>query len=325
MAIRDSQDLSVAVAQNTGAARDSQDLTLVLAQDKGAARDSQDLTLVLARATGSVRDSQEVIIVLAQSIDRGDVANSQAPQTLSVSGTVHGIVNAQASQTLAVLATESLAGTIQNSQAPQDLSVASPQPTAHVADKPSIQLHPVIKPLDFSSRPLTQPGTASGSFTTLLTEAGANQAFSIPLSARNRPVAGKVFSFTMAGTMTPGTVAGNLTITPLYGATADGVNLGPSLAQPYAASTSAIPWRLKGEILFLEVDLEPGTSLIVCTGSFVLNNLNLLFGSGNAVQIDTSQFSAAASGALNFAASFAPSAMNVHPPSIVTKYAFLRG
>jgi hypothetical protein len=325
MAIRDSQDVSLAAAQNTGVPHDSQDVTFAIAQNTGAPRDSQDVTLAAARNVGAPRDSQDVILVLSQSIDRGDIANSQASQTLAVSGTVHGIVNAQASQTLDVAATESLAGTIQNSQAQQDLSAAAPQPSVGITDKPSIQVHPVIKPLDFSSRPLTQPGTASGSFTTLLTEAGANQAFSIPLSARNRPVAGKVFSFTMAGTMTPGTVEGNLTITPLYGATADGVNLGPSLAQPYAASTSAIPWRLKGEILFLEVDLEPGTSLIICTGSFVLNNLNLLFGSGNAVQIDTSQFSAAASGALNFAASFAPSAMNVHPPSIVTKYAFLRG
>jgi hypothetical protein len=190
--------------------------------------------------------------------------------------------------------------------------------------QPSQLLHPLVKPLDFYTSPPKQPGKRSASFTTLLTQAGAQRAFSMPLGARNQPIAGKVFSFTMGGTIIPGTVGGQMTITPLYGATADGVNLGPSISQAYSASTAPMPWRLKGEIIFQAVDLTPGASLVVCTGSFTMDDVAIVFGSANPIQVDAGAVSPSASGALNFAVTFAPAVLNVSPPVISTKYAFLR-
>jgi hypothetical protein len=100
--------------------------------------------------------------------------------------------------------------------------------------------------------------------------------------------------------------------------------MGHSVSQAYPASTTPIPWRLKGEIIFQAVDLTPGASLVVCTGSFAMDGLAVVFGSGGAIQVDASAVSPSASGALNFALTFAPSVMNVSPPVISTKYAFLR-
>jgi hypothetical protein len=207
---------------------------------------------------------------------------------------------------------------------PEEIPAGSLLRYTSLADKPSIQLHPLVKPLDFYTAPPKQPGRKSSRFTTLLTEAGASRAFSMPLGARNQPVAGKVFSFTMGGWIVPGAVGGTLIITPLYGATANGVSLGQSASQAYSASTTPIPWRLKGEIIFRAVDLRPGASLVVCSGSFTMNDLVVLFGSATPIQVDASANSASASGALNFAATFAPAILNVSPPRISTKYAFLR-
>lgn len=321
--IQASQSLSASGSQ-TIHPRDSQDLTITLAQLSGNPRDSQDITLALAHLSGAPRDSQDVLIVLAQTVERGIVANSQASQSLDALGSVHGIITAQASQSLDALAAEIFSATETSAQAAQDLNAAGPAPPKSKSDKPSIQLHPVIKPLDFSSRPLTQAGKRSATFATLLTQGGASRAFSMPLGARNQPIAGKVFSFTMGGTLTPGSVGGTLVITPLYGANSDGVNLGQSAAQAYSGSTTPVPWRLKGEIIFQNVDLTPGASLVVCTGTFVMNGVSILFGSNNAVRVNASAITPSASGALNFAVSFAPSALNASAPVISTKYAFLR-
>jgi|ERR1035437_1270194 hypothetical protein len=355
MSIRNSQDVSLAVAQTTGKPRDSQDLTLAVAQTAGALRDSQDVLLVLGRqlVNGTVADSQASQALAATGYLLG-VSTAQASQTLAASGTQ--TIKARDSQdlTLAVaqtvgkprdsqdltLAITQSAGAIRESQdvllvlTPPFVGCATNQASQSLAatavetipkpDKPSIQFHPLVKPLDFYTAPPKQPGKPSASFTTLLTEAGAQRAFSMPLGARNQPIAGKVFSFTMGGMIVPGTVGGTLTITPLYGATADGVNLGQSISQAYPASTTPLPWRLKGEIIFQAVDLTPGASLVVCTGSFALDGLAIVFGSGNPIQVDAGAVSAAASGALNFAVTFAPSVMNVSPPVISAKYAFLR-
>jgi hypothetical protein len=128
----------------------------------------------------------------------------------------------------------------------------------------------------------------------------------------------------MGGTIIPGTVGGQMTITPLYGATADGVNLGHSVSQAYPASIAPLPWRLKGEIIFQAVDLTPGASLVVCTGIFETNGVVLMFGSGNPIQVDASAVSPSASGALNFAVTFAPSVLNARAPVLLTQYALLR-
>jgi len=212
-------------------------------------------------------------------------------------------------------------------------SVAVATTTFKPAQPPSLQFHPVLKPLDFPPRPLLQAGRRRSAFTTMLTPSGASQAFSMPLGARNQPIAGKVFQFTMGGSIVLGNTAGTMTITPLYGATTDGVDLGRSNPLQYFARQRPIPWRLTGEIIFQSVDLTPGNSLVICTGVFVTigddstpdGGLALVFGSGVPVQVDASSIKANASGALNFAATFMPSVMNATtPPKITVRYAFLR-
>jgi hypothetical protein len=358
MAIRNSQDVTLVPASNAGHPRVSQDVTLVPASNAGAPRLSQDVTLVLARPyrNGPIVNSQA-----AQSLDvtahaSGTiVATTQASQSLALSGTVavairdsqdltvalaSNVGNPRLSQDITLVPARNAGAprlsqdiilvlcipghNVTTDQAQQSLDMTGTVTRPTKPDKPSRQLHPVVKPLDFSSRPLTQAGRRSATFTTLLTEAGASRAFSMPLGARNQPIAGKVFSFTMGGTMTPGTASGTLSIVPLYGANSDGVNLGQSLPQPYSGSTTPIQWRLKAEIVFQSVDLTSGASLVICTGSFVINGSSALFGSVNPIQVDASSIAANASGAVNFAAAFAPSTLNSQQPVITTKYAFLR-
>lgn len=312
MAIRDSQDLDLALAQNPGTPRDSQDLTLALAANPGTPRDSQDVNLVLASNPGTLRVSQDFILVLQKTVFSGPIADSQSQQTLDVAGTSSRFISTtQASQSLAASATQTL---------------------PPVPDKPPNQFHPVLKPLDFYSRPLTQAGRPSGAFNLFLSEPGANRALSMPLGARNQPVSGKVLSFSMGGTITPGAVGGTMVITPLYGATSNGVNLGPSSLQSYPASIDPLPWRLKGEIIFQTIDLTPGMAQVICSGVFMMagdptvadSGIECVFGSASPVQVDLSAVGAVASGALNFAVSFGPSVFNVSPPTISTKYAFVR-
>jgi len=197
-------------------------------------------------------------------------------------------------------------------------------------DHPSIQFHPVLRPLAFSSRPLLQAGRRvrnDASFLAFLTKPGAFRSLSIPLGTRNQPVPGKLFSFSLGGTITLGSDDGTLVITPFYGAEVTGVNLGQSLPSAYKADTHPVSWHLKGQIIFQDVVLEPGLSRIQCGGSFTMNShpaVTILFGSKDFIQVDTSKFSKRASGALNFAATFAPSALNATHPSISTGYAVLR-
>lgn len=358
MAVRDSQDLTLVPAANAGHPRVSQDVTLVPAQNAGAPRLSQDVILVLARPyrNGPIVNSQAPQSLDVTAHASGTiVSTTQAGQTLSATGTVAIAVRDSQDLTIALasnvgqprlsqdvtLVPARNAGNprlsqdvilvlcipghnITTDQAGQSLDATGTVTRPSKPDRPANRLHPLLKPLDFSSRPLTQAGKRSAIFATLLTEAGASRAFSMPLGARNQPIAGKVFSFTMGGTITPGNADGTLTIVPLYGATADGVNLGQSQPQPYSASTSPIPWRLKAEIVFLSVDLTSGASLVICTGSFIINGASALFGSTNPIQVDASSIAANASGAVNFAAAFAPSALNSSQPIISTKYAFLR-
>jgi hypothetical protein len=266
MAIRDSQDVTLVGAQNKGNPRVSQDVTLAAAQNKGNPRDSQDVILVLARryTNGPIVASQAQQTLAVTGHTSGTVIScSQATQSLSATGTI--ATARRDSQDVTLVAAQNIGrprdsqdltlALAQNLGAPrvsQDVFLILAKPlvqivcdqatqsldatailSSHVKpDRPSVQLHPVVKPLDFLSRPLTQAGKRSATFTTLLTEAGASRAFSMPLGARNQPIAGKVFSFTMGGTMTPGTADGTFTIVPLYGATSDGVNLGQSLPQP---------------------------------------------------------------------------------------------
>ena len=195
-------------------------------------------------------------------------------------------------------------------------------------DQPSIQFHPVLKPLDFSSRPLTQAGRrlGTGSFLAFLTTPGANRSLSIPLGARNQPIPGKLFTFSLGGTITLG-AAGSLVITPFYGADISGVSLGQSLPNAYPANTNPLAWRLHGQIIFQDISFEPGLSDVLCGGSFTMNTQPatvVLFGSSKAIQVDASKITRAASGALNFAATFAPFTMNASLPSITTRYAVLR-
>jgi hypothetical protein len=209
---------------------------------------------------------------------------------------------------------------------PEELPAASLVTSFSRVDKRSIQLHPILKTLQFySARDLPkQPGKKVSTFTTLLTEAGAPQAFSMPLGARNQPIAGKVFSFTMGGIIYIGNADGTFTITPLYGATVNGIDLGRSSVCAYQANTRSAPWRLKGEIIFKQVDLTKGAAIAVCTGLFTASGVAAIFGSGKPVQVDLSAVAPSASGALNFAITFAPSVFNVNAPTITTKYAFLR-
>jgi len=238
------------------------------------------------------------------------------------------ITTTQAAQTLAVTAQEKLAATITTAQAAQQLNVAAriklPQ-----TDKPSIQFHPVLKPLDFAARPLTQPGkrlSGASSFLAFLTTPGANRSLSIPLGARNQPLTGKLFAFSMGGTVTLGS-AGTLVITPFYGADVSGVNLGQSLPNAYSGNTDPLAWRLQGQIIFQNVTFEPGLSNVLCGGVFTMNTTPatvILFGSSNPIQVDASMIKRTASGALNFAATFAPFSLNASAPSITTRYAVLR-
>jgi len=197
-------------------------------------------------------------------------------------------------------------------------------------DHPSIQFHPILMPLAFSSRPLLQAGRRvrnDGSFLAFLTKPGAFRSLSIPLGTRNQPIPGKLFTFSLGGTITLGSADGTLVITPFYGAEVSGVNLGGSLASPYTASMSPIAWHLKGQIIFQDVVIEPGLSTILCSGAFTMNSnpaVSVVFGSTDPIQVDTSKFTRAASGALNFAATFAPSVLNATPPAITMGYAVLR-
>ena len=296
------------------AIRDSQDVSLVVEQTAGTLRDSQDVTLVVEQTAGNLRESQDVILVLSTFIDIATVSTAQAAQTLAATDT------------------ETLTATETSSQAQQSLAAAASIQKPPGPDKPANQLHPLRTPLRFSSRPLTQPGKSNASFTTLLTETGAQQAFAMPLGPRNQPFAGRVFSFAMAGTMTAGISGGSLSITPLYGATVNGVNLGQSLTQRYRASLSPRPWRLRGEIIFRAVDFQPGACLVVCTGSFAMtgdpsisdSGIALVFGSSTPIRVDANALRTQASGALNFAVTFAPASLNASAPTITAKYAFLR-
>ena len=347
MSIRNSQDVSLALTQSTASGRISQDVLLVLSRPlmtgtvadaqatqsldvsaevvdvistaqasqtsavSGAQlihiRDSQDVTLAIGQTKGTRRLSQDVLLVVAPNIEVGAISNVQAAQSLSVVATV-----------------TNPGGTVSDTQAAQSLDVVAtvtnpPRPPA----QPVSLFRPVLKPLDFPVRPILQAGRRRSVFSVLLTEEGASRAFSMPLGARNQPIAGKVFSFTMGG-MLHILAGGSVTITPIYGATSRGVNLGQSVPQVYSPSVRALPWRLKGEIIFKSVDLEPGASLAVCTGVFAMNDIAVMFGSATPILVNASAVMANASGALNFAVTFAPSALNASRPTISAKYAFLR-
>jgi hypothetical protein len=364
MAIRDSQDVTLVGAQNKGAPRVSQDVTLAPAQNKGKPRDSQDVILVLARryTSGPIVASQAQQSLAAAGHTSGTVIScSQASQSLAATGAI--ATARRDSQDVMLVASQNighprdsqdltlaLAQDIGHPRVSQDVILILSPPrvqiicdqatqsldaTAALAghkypDKPSPQLHPVVKPFDFLSRPLTQAGKRSSVFTALLSEAGASRAFSLPLG---RLVAGKVFSFAMGGSMTLGSVGGTLIITPLFGATAEGVNLGQSAPYSYAANNGRVTlWRLKGELIFQQVDLSSGSSLVICLGAFVMGGDStiadsaaaIVFGSADPVPVDAAAPTLNATGALNFAATFAPSVMNAVQPSIRVKYALLR-
>jgi len=130
----------------------------------------------------------------------------------------------------------------------------------------------------------------------------------------------------MGGTVTLGS-AGTLVITPFYGADVSGVNLGQSLPNAYSGNTDPLAWRLQGQIIFQNVTFEPGLSNVLCGGVFTMNTTPatvILFGSSNPIQVDASMIKRTASGALNFAATFAPFSLNASAPSITTRYAVLR-
>jgi hypothetical protein len=185
------------------------------------------------------------------------------------------------------------------------------------------QIHPLVKPLDFYSPPLVQPRKPLSTVITLLSDVGAQQALSMPLGARNQPVAGRVFSFTMAGTIRMGSSDGTLTVTPFYGTTVNGPDLGQSTPQSYSASITPQPWRLKGEIIFQQISLAQGAALARCSGSFsVNNNVAVIFGSPGPINVNLRATSAKASGALNFSVTFTAFG-SATSPAISTKYAFL--
>jgi hypothetical protein len=367
MAIRDSQDVTLVGAQNKGAPRVSQDVTLAPAQNKGKPRDSQDVILVLARrySSGPIVASQAQQSLAATGHTSGTVILcSQASQSLAATGTI--ATARRDSQDVTLVASQNighprdsqdltlaLAQNIGHPRVSQDVILILSPPRVQIVcdqapqsadatgtlsarvktDRPDRQLHPVVKPLDFLSRPLTQAGRRSATFTTVLTPAGASRAFSMPLGGRNRPIAGRVFTFTMGGSLVLGTVGGTLIITPFYGATADGISLGSSALCPYSADyATPTQWRLKGEIVFQQVDFAPGSSLVTCQGAFIAggdpkipgSGLTIVFGSAGPVAVDADAVTPSASGALNFAATFAPASLNAVAPVISTKYALLR-
>lgn len=240
------------------------------------------------------------------------------PTNVSVAVTGNSIAVSLGTPTLALGVGVSVTG--------QLLSIVVGKLPTPPVDRPSIQFHPVLKPLDFMARPLTQPGRRAQSFATFLTTPGASRSFSMPLGARNQPIRGKPILFTMGGFLSSGS-AGTLVITPFYGADAKGVNLGSSRPQSYPAHVTATAWRLHGQIIFQDVTLEPGLAQVICGGSFVINThpaTVILFGSASPVFVDASATKPIASGALNFAATFAPFALNANALAITTRYAFLK-
>ena len=275
-------------------------------------RINQEVALVLTQPTSTkALVDQEVLLAVVQP--------AVAPTGSAIASSV-GTVTVTIIQNVQVtLAGNSLAisrGTV---------GVVIPRPGP---DRPSIQFHPVLKPLAFVSRPLLQAGkraSAEKNFVGFLTDPGAFKHFS--LGGNIEIVKGKVMWYSMGGTITLGSSPGTLVITPFFGPSTDGVNLGQSSPQSYSASTNRIAWRLQGQIIVRDYSLAPGTSQVICNGNFTMNHhpsVVIVFGSPDAIYVDTSVKRPKMSGALNFAATFAPSRMNATSPFVRTAYAVLR-
>lgn len=159
---------------------------------------------------------------------------------------------------------------------------------------------------------VTSPSTTK---TALFSPVQANTLFPIPYG-QSAPCAGQIFRYTMGGIVTlPSN--GTLTLDCFYGpgtsTTAFGTSMVTGAAQTITTGGPQVPWRLKGEVIFLTISPTATSSTVWATGQFETQGtlatagggMDIIFGSTAAVSVDTTGTGIAGTfGALNFAVSF---------------------